>query len=389
MKSKAILMTLAMMSAALAGCTGSDGVTEIDDETLQQLFDDNIQDFMNNTSVTVNQEIHYHNNTTVNNYEESNEYSNTTNVEGGEVVNNYEENDYSETSYNLGGGVSFGNGVNGSVSSSNMMFVTHLEFTANDLFPDWYTPGSRSNTFEYYSVFYDYLTNSYTNGTFTYSCGEYYLIGSLSNGSTFQVSYWEDNDNYWNAWDNEYNSTTADLLMVAGSQTWVRQVCDESYGPEGHIWGSGSVEELNILSIDIPVGYAIQYIQLNSEHRWSGHYNNCEPGHRTQNCEAYGIPGWNGSTSNDSGNVWHTYPIRYNHSEGPDPGNSYQYYYGGWDNITVDINFMTWYEDQYYSNWMAGNYDYNTYSRNQYVIWPSSQFTFTLYYQFIPVIPTE
>ncbi len=104
MKSKAILMTLAMMSAALAGCTGSDGVTEIDDETLQQLFDDNIQDFMNNTSVTVNQEIHYHNNTTVNNYEESNEYSNTTNVEGGEVVNNYEENDYSETSYNLGGG---------------------------------------------------------------------------------------------------------------------------------------------------------------------------------------------------------------------------------------------------------------------------------------------
>ena len=65
MKSKAILMTLAMMSAALAGCTGSDGVAEIDDETLQELFDDNIQDFMNNTSVTVNQEIHYHNNTTV------------------------------------------------------------------------------------------------------------------------------------------------------------------------------------------------------------------------------------------------------------------------------------------------------------------------------------
>ena len=64
MKNKAIVMTLAMISAALAGCTGSDGVAEIDDETLQQLFDDNIQDFMNNTSVTVNQEIHYHNNTT-------------------------------------------------------------------------------------------------------------------------------------------------------------------------------------------------------------------------------------------------------------------------------------------------------------------------------------
>ena len=92
MKSKAILMTLAMMSAALAGCTGSDGVTEIDDETLQQLFDDNIQDFMNNTSVTVNQEIHYHNNTTSNNYENTNEYNNTTNVDGGEVINHNTDN---------------------------------------------------------------------------------------------------------------------------------------------------------------------------------------------------------------------------------------------------------------------------------------------------------
>tara|TARA_Y100001980_G_C14504980_1_gene280632 strand:+ start:59 stop:1150 length:1092 start_codon:yes stop_codon:yes gene_type:complete len=65
MKTKALLMTIAMTSVALAGCTGSDGVAEIDDETLQQLFEDNIQDFMNNTTVTVNQEIHYHNNTTV------------------------------------------------------------------------------------------------------------------------------------------------------------------------------------------------------------------------------------------------------------------------------------------------------------------------------------
>ena len=71
MKTKALLMTIAMMSAALAGCTGSDGVAEIDDETLQQLFDDNIQDFMNNTTVTVNQEIHYHNNTTVDNSDNS------------------------------------------------------------------------------------------------------------------------------------------------------------------------------------------------------------------------------------------------------------------------------------------------------------------------------
>ena len=35
-------MTIAIMSATLAGCTGSDGVSEIDDEALQQLFEDNI-----------------------------------------------------------------------------------------------------------------------------------------------------------------------------------------------------------------------------------------------------------------------------------------------------------------------------------------------------------
>ena len=40
MKTKAILMTIAMMSATLSGCTGSDGVAEIDDATLQELFDD-------------------------------------------------------------------------------------------------------------------------------------------------------------------------------------------------------------------------------------------------------------------------------------------------------------------------------------------------------------
>ena len=156
MKTKALLMTIAMMSAALAGCTGSDGVAEIDDATLQELFDDNIQDFMNNTSVTVHQEIHYHNNTTTiiddGDYSNSvvNEYNNTTNVDGGEVINNYEQNDYSNTNYSLGGhGVSFGVGVNGTSSGNGLMFVAHLEFTAMDLFPDYETIDYRGNSFSY------------------------------------------------------------------------------------------------------------------------------------------------------------------------------------------------------------------------------------------------
>jgi len=92
MKAKAVLMALAMMTTALAGCTGTDGVTEVDEDALNELIDANLQDFINNTTIVVNN--HYHNNTTVNNnhYDTTNEYNNTTNVDGGEVVNNNQYN---------------------------------------------------------------------------------------------------------------------------------------------------------------------------------------------------------------------------------------------------------------------------------------------------------
>ena len=47
MKSKAILMALAMMTTALAGCTsGTDGVPEMDEDALNELIQDNLQDFI-------------------------------------------------------------------------------------------------------------------------------------------------------------------------------------------------------------------------------------------------------------------------------------------------------------------------------------------------------
>jgi len=61
------MMILIMMTSTLAGCTGGDpdggGNDEIDMDILNQLIDDNLQDFINNTTITV--ENHYHNNTTV------------------------------------------------------------------------------------------------------------------------------------------------------------------------------------------------------------------------------------------------------------------------------------------------------------------------------------
>ena len=93
MDHKAALLALILVSGSLAGCTGDPGEgggDEFDSEALQDLIDENLQDFMNNTSITVNN--HFYNNTTVvnNDYDTNNDYNNTTNVDGGEI-NNYNQ----------------------------------------------------------------------------------------------------------------------------------------------------------------------------------------------------------------------------------------------------------------------------------------------------------
>ena len=117
MKSKAILMALAMMTTALAGCTGTDGVTEVDEDALNELIDANLQDFINNTTIVVNN--HYHNNTTVNNnhYDTTNEYNNTTNVDGGEVNN-----------HNTDNSVNHYNGSGSGTGSTMQMFTVDWDF---------------------------------------------------------------------------------------------------------------------------------------------------------------------------------------------------------------------------------------------------------------------
>ena len=102
MDHKAALLALILVSGSLAGCAGDPGEgggDEFDSEALQDLIDENLQDFMNNTSITVNN--HYHNNTTVvnNDYNTNNDYNNTTNVDGGEI-NNY--NQYNGSGVGLG-----------------------------------------------------------------------------------------------------------------------------------------------------------------------------------------------------------------------------------------------------------------------------------------------
>ena len=110
---KAALLALVLVSGTLAGCTGDPdggGNDEIDSDALQNLFDEHFGDFINNTTITVNN--HYHNNTTVvnNDYNTNNDYNNTTNVDGGEI-NNYNNNTDNSVSNINGSGVGLGSVV--------------------------------------------------------------------------------------------------------------------------------------------------------------------------------------------------------------------------------------------------------------------------------------
>jgi hypothetical protein len=330
----------------------------------------------------VNQEIHHHyyNNTTNNDY--NTEYNNTTVNEGDSIVNEGDDNnlnEWSNTSYNLGG-ANFGNGVNGTVySGSNMMFVAHLEFDAYDIFPDFESEPApdRNNIFTYTWEYYDYLTNSMRIDSFTFSCQVFYLIGSQSNNTNnSQVSFFDNDNNYHNAWSNEYNGTIADLLSDAGEDSSIRSICDEGYVTSGALSLGENGFEYTFFSIDVPMGYAIQYIQLDHSHSYTG-------------CP-YPII--------DSGGCWrqHYYDynqqyssLNYNYSEGPYP--SSDNYYGGWDNLTINFD-LQWSSLVYSYENNEDSSNYNNYvwrGNGAYAVWPTSEYVFTLYYQFVPVIPTE
>jgi hypothetical protein len=240
------------------------------------------------------------------------------------------------------------------------------------LFPNYQPPPEpQDNVFSYTYSYYDYLTNQYRTDTFTFPCSVYYVVGSQSNGSSNQVSYWENNNNYYNAWEQMYNSTIADLLNEAGSTNSVMALCDGTNPIP--IGTASSGYEFTLLSIDIPEGYAIEYIQYLGHHYYYGCELNID-----LNCA------FNDHYYQDNGLVEY-----WNYSEGPNPRQT-NYYYGGWENITIDITLRidSTIDNCYDSNWnnlgWGCEYDYGAYS-----VWPSSEYEFTLYYRFVPVIPVE
>ena len=200
---KVAFLTLVLFSASLAGCTsGEDGQTQVEltDDQVDDIMDEYFQDFVNNTTVTINDE--------------------TSNV-------------YYQ---------------NGSISTQSNYFIVDYTFTKSDLFSAPVEVDHMNNTFEAIYVEYNVSTNQNTTYTYQLDCMGYYLVGI----QTTPVPFWENSANYDTAWASSYNSTIADLYQDYAYQTAVRWACDENYNPNGS--QTGSLEILTILDITIPAG---------------------------------------------------------------------------------------------------------------------------------------
>ena len=223
------MMILIMMTSTLAGCTGGDpdggGNDEIDIDALNSLIDDNLQDFINNTTITV--ENHYHNNTT--------------------IVNN-------DNSQNNFTGASSGS-YNENMSLGGEIQVIDMFFSLDTLM-DFESIDYRNNVFDYNYTYYDYLTNTDREDMFSMSCSNYYLVGSGNNTTTDIIPYWLDSSGYYTAWDSLYNNTIRDLLSSIANDDWLREICDESY-----YTGQEYYDSLLLHEINLDEGEALQCMQ--------------------------------------------------------------------------------------------------------------------------------
>jgi len=161
-----------------------------------------------------------------------------------------------------------------------------------------------------------------------------------------------------------YNSTIADMFYEAGHALSIQQVCNDQFTGEMPLADGTDGWNYNFLSIDIPEGYAIQYIQLEHRHRYFGcsevlYYSAC---------------------TDHENHYWRDTSISYNYSMGQSP-NSQDYLFGGWDNLTIDFSF------NFEKYWRASTNEF--FGHGYYSIWPTSEYEFTLYYRFVPVVPVE
>jgi len=361
------MMILIMMTSTLAGCTGGDPDSggEMDSDAINDLIDQNLQDFINNTTITVNQEIHHHyyNNTTVNEGDMTNndytvEYNNTT-VNEGNTNNQY---DNSQDNYSFGA-VGTGNG------SGETLFLLDIQFNLSDLMT-FEVIDYRNNSFNYSWEYYDYATNEQRTDIFEFSCQVFYLVGANSTNGTNQVSYWEDYSQYSNAWSNIYNSTVSELLQNAAndnalSGVSIQSICDEDYMVTNYD---------NLLLIEIPIieGMSIKGVYdtvggyAQEEYVWS------------RSCDYVGV------TYDGNGNSMHDYEYtgEYAWRQSIYILNCEDGYNGDmtWSAFSVEYQFETITWSYNYGSWVGGSSDstLEVYVNN---IFPDHEYRLIAYYK--------
>ena len=109
-------------------------------------------------------------------------------------------------------------------------------------------------------TYYDYINNVTVSEGATIQCSVYYIVGSGSANSSGIVTYWENNDYYDQAWDdNGFNTTMRQLFHDVAWHEDIRIACDENYNPNDGNWNSWYTEV--ITSLYIPQGMALQCAQ--------------------------------------------------------------------------------------------------------------------------------
>ena len=320
MKTRAVSMVLLMIASALAGCTSGDpdgdGELGIDTDVLNQMIEDNLQDFINNSSVTVHQTIHYHNNTTYvvddGDYSTTNNahFNNTTNVDGGEVVNN--NYDQSNNSWNIGSG----SGGNGTMSGS-IMQVQRIQDSAS-----YQTEDFGNNTFILDGILqYPAIGIApdliYTIGSTTISltltCNEYYNAYNRMNDAAWaDWLHYEEGINYNDAHQIGYEIQN-DIYHLTDE---AEQYC--MFGSNDQVSFSSEM-----LEIELSMGEAMQFIDITGYWNWNI---SCDDGYFA-----------NGNRYNSGGLL------------------------GGWSDCTFTI-YQTWSVDVDWASVYANSSNYQTFN---------------------------
>jgi len=146
---RAVLLVLVLMSGSLAGCLAGDedsGVqVQLTDEQIDGILEDYFQDFVNNTTVTINDQTN--SNSTTNVYQ------------------------------------------NGTASTQVEYFVIDYQFTKGDLFGADEEIDYMNNTVVATQSDYNYSTDNTTYYEYTLLCEGYYLVGMATTRPPYCLTY--------------------------------------------------------------------------------------------------------------------------------------------------------------------------------------------------------